>query len=294
MEISYTTHVPFHLEAVVKTHGWFQLVPFYWQEESKSLTWAMRDPSGIPVLVHIFQDSFSEKKSILKIKTDMDISKEAQTHIIKKFEHVFHLNLNLDEFYTLCKNNSILKDVPVKGMGRLMRSESVYEDVFKSICGTNIQWKQAVKIINTIGLQGECVAGTEYHVFPGPQQILNLGESFLREQGRAGYRSNYLIALCQRILAENSFDLPQKDLVPYFTNFKGIGKVTARYLAALYGDFSEMAVDSLVIAFMTKHHFNGEKPTERQIEAYYDKFGKWKYLAYWMEFILAGGWSPET
>ena len=33
---------PFNFEATLKTHGWFQLPPFYWDESSASLNWAVR------------------------------------------------------------------------------------------------------------------------------------------------------------------------------------------------------------------------------------------------------------
>jgi hypothetical protein len=82
-------------------------------------------------------------------------------------------------------------------------------------------------------------------------------------------------------------------LKDYFLGFKGIGKTTARYLAALYGDYSEMAVDSLVVSYMAKTYFNGKTPGDKQIRDVYEPFGRWKYLVYWMEFIEAEGWTPD-
>ena len=56
----------------------------------------------------------------------------------------------------------------------------------------------------------------------------------------------------------------------------------------------DMAIDSLVVKYMTEEHFNGIKPTNKQIEEFYDRFGTWRYLAYWMEFIVNQGWSPDA
>ncbi len=63
---------------------------------------------------------------------------------------------------------------------------------------------------------------------------------------------------------------------------------------ALYGHFDELAIDSLVVKYMTEQHFDGVKPTDRQINDFYDRFGAWRYLAYWMEFIVNEGWSPDA
>jgi hypothetical protein len=35
-----------------------------------------------------------------------------------------------------------------------------------------------------------------------------------------------------------------------------------------------------VCALVVKKYFNGHKPTDKEIAAVYDHWGKWKYLAY--------------
>lgn len=292
---------PFNLKATIKTHGWFQLAPFYWDEEKSALLWATKINGQSPILVTISQQSAFPKTVKINSSVAANITDKEREILIKRFRHIFNLDVDLADFYLMCKNHPLLNQVEVRGMGRLMRTESVYEDVFKSICGTNIQWKQAVKTINTISQLGDAVPGTEYHLFPSAQQILAKGESYLKDVGRVGYRSSYLFDLAERFvqgepaaLAVENGEIVGKDLFKYFLDFKGIGKVTAKYLSALYGYFEEMAVDSLVISYMRSRHFNGEIPTEKQIEEFYAKFGKWRYLAYWMEFIVADGWDPNS
>jgi hypothetical protein len=63
---------------------------------------------------------------------------------------------------------------------------------------------------------------------------------------------------------------------------------------ALHGHFAEMSIDSLVVKYMMERHFNGHRPTEKQIVEFYDRFGEWRYLAYWMEFIINEGWTPDA
>jgi 3-methyladenine DNA glycosylase/8-oxoguanine DNA glycosylase len=292
---------PFNLESVVKTHGWFQLVPFYWDNPNKALNWAVRLDHLDPTIIRITGRKKNQHTMLINFESAKKLNQKKQNILFKKFYHVFNLDLDLNEFYKICTKDSFLKQVSQRGMGRLMRCESVYEDIFKSICGTNVQWRQAVKMINTIAQIGEPVPGTEYRVFPEPEKILQYGETFLKDVGRVGYRSAYLMALCERMLSNES-DIHQiekgqlkgQELYQFFQSFKGIGQVTARYLAALYGSFENMAVDSLVLTYMGRTHFNGIKPTAKQIEDYYSKYGKWRYLAYWMEFILADGWNPDA
>lgn len=296
---SYNITIPFNLEATLKTHGWFQLTPFYWDDKSKILNWAVKINEK-PIWVTVRQVNAENNSTPLQFAVYTENSDPDEKTIINKFRHIFNLDLDLGEFYKISAKYPLLDQVKKRGMGRLMRAGSVYEDIFKSICGTNVQWKQAVKMINNIAQLGEPVTGTEYRIFPGPKVVLNAGEKFLKDVGRVGYRSSYLIELCQRFidgaseaLAVENGEKTGIELYKYFLGFKGIGKTTARYLSALYGYFEDMAVDSLVLSYMAKTHFSGEKPTEKQVEEFYAKFGRWRYLAYWMEFIIAGGWSPD-
>ncbi|OGC02272.1 hypothetical protein A2V82_16635 [candidate division KSB1 bacterium RBG_16_48_16] len=293
---------PFDLEATLKTHGWFQLAPFYWHEDEKKLTWAVKLKDKTPLRLDFSQQpgARSNNPAFIHVVADKPLTKEEKELAEQKFHHVFNLDVDLNPFYAICRNYPILNQVKKEGMGRVMRSESLYEDVFKSICGTNVQWKQAVKMTNTIASLGKSTRDGSFRVFPSPQDILKAGEPFLKDVGRVGYRSAYLMDLCHRfvngesraLLAEQG-KLSQKELAAYFLSFKGIGKITARYLLALYGHYEELAIDSLVISYMTERHFNGTRPTEQQILDFYAEFGKWRYLAYWMEFIISGGWVPD-
>ena len=302
MRFTHTVKKPFNFEATLKTHGWFELVPFYWDFNTKTLNWAIRLEKDHPLLVKISEkyQTLDKTHSEIEFILNNNVTDSVRDHIIYKFRYIFNLDLDLDPFYKMCTQYQALQQVPSAGIGRIMRSESVFEDIFKSICGTNVQWKQAVKMINTISQLGQAVTNTEYCAFPTPQQILKAGESWLKDVGRVGYRSGYLIELCERFVdsepiahrAENG-DMPAKELKSFFLSFKGIGKVTTNYLLALYGHFDDLAVDSLVISFMAQKHFNGTKPTEKQVKDFYAEFGQWRYLAYWMEFIMSGGWIPD-
>ena len=70
----------------------------------------------------------------------------------------------------------------------MLAGPSLYEDVVKSICGTNTTWRQAVVTINRIAALGRDDA------FPEPAGILRAGEDWLRAEARVGYRSAAIVA----------------------------------------------------------------------------------------------------
>lgn len=290
---------PFGFEAVLKTHGWFQLAPFHWDPVDSVLYWAMTTP-GVPLQVRLrFSSHATVMEPSLEVEVDSDLA-GIESEVAGRLRRVFNLDLDLADFYRICWQKPHLEPVPNKGMGRLMKAESVYEDVFKTICGSNIQWKQAVKVVNTIASHlGETPDGGLCTTFPRPRQVLEAGEDFLRQVGRVGYRAPYLLDLCRR--ADEDVDLGAPDLARvdeeecfrFFVGFQGIGKTGARFLSALNGHYHRMSVDSLVISYMKKTHFAGDTPSEKQVEEFYADFGRWRALAYWMEFILAGGWTPS-
>ncbi len=297
MMFEYFVTKPFDLANTVKSHGWFQLVPFYWDNSTNTLNWALNTSQNGPVAISIQEQESGSEQTKLLFKTHNNATAD-KDEIINQFHLVFNLDLNLSGFYKICSLHSTLKQLPQKGMGRLMRSPNVFQDVFKSICGTNVMWKQAVKMVNTIAELGDVVPGTSYRVFPTPQQILDASESYLKDTGRVGYRSAYLIELANRYMNENPETAYNHNTYPelfqFFVNHKGIGKVTARYLCALYGRFEELSIDSLVISYMTRTYFNGTKPETGQIEQIFEQYGEWKYLVYWMEFVLNKGWDPDA
>lgn len=291
MTFEYQISQPFDLENTLKSHGWFQLAPFYWNASLKQLSWITI--LDVPVKTDIKQIKRDESGTLLEFTADIQ-----KQEIIHRFEHIFNINLDLSAFYSLCKSHKVLSKIVPLGLGHLMRSESLYEDIFKSICGTNIQWNQAVKMINNIASVGPVVQD-KFHAFPSPQALLEKGESFLKRIGRVGYRSRYLLNCCERFekgernaeLAEKGL-LNRQELYRYFTGFSGIGPITANYLLALYGSFDRIAVDSFVLAYMQNTHF-GYKPSPDEVQEYYRDFGSWRYLAYWMEMIMNNGWNPS-
>lgn len=218
-----------------------------------------------------------------------------RTNLKKTVSHCLRMDEDYSGFYRLCDGNSVLAGAARNGAGRILRSPCVFEDLVKSICGTNIAWRQAVKMIHAISELADGNAGNGPKLFPYPEAILEAGEGWLRKRARAGYRAAYIIDLCEKVVAGeldlspvDRGELKGDDLKKFFMSIKGIGKSTAHYLLTLHGEYSCLYIDSSIHALMRK--MTGKEMGDDQIERRYRGFGEWKALAMWYEWFTHSGW----
>ena len=278
---------PFDLRLTVLSHGFCQVPPFEWSEADGVLTMAVKPGRGKPITARVG-----------RADGGVAVSTPGGAGLRKTAEIVSHC-LRLDEdyagFYSLCDKNERFRGASKAGVGRMLRSPSVFEDIVKSICGTNVAWRQAVRMIHAVCELGEEARGSRLRVFPGPEAILEAGPLWLRERARVGYRADYIIELCRRVVdgdldlgPVDSGELDSDELKRMFLSVKGIGKATCNYLLMLHGEYANLSIDSATRALMRK--ITGEEMTDRQIELRYADFGEWKALALWYEWMTASGW----
>ncbi len=215
----------------------------------------------------------------------------------KRVESVLRLNEDLSAFHRICRKQPQLKKIPKMGAGRIVRGSDLFADMVKGICGTNIAWKQAVKMMHKLASLAPSHPGRpELHSFPTPQEILDAGLGFLIDEVRAGYRAQYIYTLAEETasgaldpqalrVAEGRMD--SDELVKAYTRVKGIGKATAHYLLCMAGHYDRLAVDSAVINYCREHYFDGRKPEPREVEALFEPHGSWRALVWWFEFWQA-------
>src|SRR5678815_5696868 len=92
-----------------------------------------------------------------------------------------------------------------EGAGRLMRSQTVYEDVVKTICTTNTAWSGTVRMVSGIVEHlGEPALGAPSegpfgHAFPSPDAMAAAPESFYRDVARTCHRGAYLRSLAESV-----------------------------------------------------------------------------------------------
>jgi len=280
---------PVSLQAIVKAHGWWQCQPYRWREAEDALDVAARRWSGAVGEPLVFSISQGEGGSLLVYCPDAPSLNDAcaATAVI------CNLAWDLSGFYHRCRGDETLGDLEAMGAGRVMRGLDLFEDLAKAISFTNIRWSQAVVCINRLVRgSGTPIPGEDLWVFPTAGQILDFGLAGLTGCG-LGYRAAWVMDLARQVaddpmLLSRAPVLDGRALRRFFTGFLGIGPVTARYLAAMYGHFDELAVDSAVLAHVRQTHPDaGDTPGDAA--AWYHRYAPFDALAWMMEWALAQG-----
>jgi len=285
--------LPFHFEYTAYSHGWVLLLPNQWDRESQKLCRAERLSSGEVVLICITgNNSFKKPKIIIEVSHPKSLSKTELKEITTLVSHMFRLDENFQEFYRLCDQRGDQWKKLTQGLGRLLRSPSLFEDIVKTICTTNIQWGGTKRMIEElVNAFGEKFQGNPtLRAFPTPEAVAGVSLSSFSKRVRMGYRTEYVHLLARQMVSRKldpaSFfntDIPTPDLKKKLLGIKGIGNYAAATLLMLLGRYDELPTDTVFRDFVGKKYFKGKKISDKKAQSVYQSWGKWKYLAYWFE-----------
>ena len=215
------------------------------------------------------------------------------------------LDRDMNAFYAICRDHPVLHVIPEIGAGRGIRSACMAENVVKALCATNVNWTQAVKMINRIGQLGPCVGHfRSLNAWPTPREILRAGEKYLLDVCRVGYRAESILSFCQEVCDKRfdpaeldelarSPDVSSDDLLARLRSIRGIGPSSAHYLLSFLGRHDRLSIDSATVAHVARTHTNGRKPTYKRIEQIYAKYGEWKQSVWWYEHWLTWGTAKQ-
>lgn len=134
--------------------------------------------------------------------------------------------------------------------------------------------------------------------FPTPKALAGVSESYLRREIRSGYRSPYLLELAERVAAGKlnleswrTSTLPTDELYKHVLTVKGIGAYAAGNIMKLVGRYDYLGLDSWVRKQFSRLHRNGRKTSDASIEKYYQPYGIWKGLLFWLD--MTREWHTE-
>ena len=162
-----------------------------------------------------------------------------------------------------------------RGHGRFLRGSTFYEDFAKTVCTIQISWA------GTLRMAGALVDSLGVGTFPTPREVMDAGESGLRQVTRLGFRAPHLLASTERLLIGGLVDENgngAEDRIGYdeLIELPGIGPYAASHVAMLLHDYSRIPVDSAVSRFFRECH--GLEPA--QIEPYFEGWGRFRFLGY--------------
>lgn len=285
MEITLATPREFSFKRTIISHGWCQLLPFKIDDEKWQLTRTLDLQDASPVTITI-----SATRRALVIKMSRRLNQAATKKVVADVRHMLRLDDNIAEFYRLLSADNDFNWIPAQGAGRLLRSPTVFEDLVKMICTTNCSWaltqKMVTGLVENLGRQSTNGDRT----FPTPEAMALMPLKFYVNEVRAGYRSEYLKLLADRV-ASGELDveawltspLSTAELMKETRSVKGVGPYAAENLLKLLGRYDGLALDSWTRAKFFSVRNNGRKTTDKKIARYYSRFKEWRGLALWCD-----------
>jgi N-glycosylase/DNA lyase len=285
MEITIAIPNEFSFKRTVISHGWCQLLPFAIDREKWRLTRTLDLKGRSPVTI-----SLRATKRKLVVETSRSLNPAETKNVVADVRHMLRLDDNIEEFYQLLAEDNDFNWIPIEGAGRLLRSPTVFEDLVKMICTTNCSWALTEKMVTGLveNLGRESTTGNR--TFPRPEAMALMPVKFYVNEVRAGYRSEYLKELADRVAGgaldvEAWFQSPLNtaDLTKEMRGVKGVGPYAAENLLKLLGRYDGLALDSWTRARFFSIRNSGRKTTDKKIARYYSRFKEWRGLALWCD-----------
>jgi 3-methyladenine DNA glycosylase/8-oxoguanine DNA glycosylase len=227
-----------------------------------------------------------------------------QRAIVEGIRHLLRLDQDLSGLYALLATDPDLSWA-VTGAGRLMRGQSVFEDVVKTICTTNCAWSGTVRMVGALVRNlGDPARGepldTEHHAFPTPAAMAQADDAFYKDVVGAGYRGPYLRTLATAV-AEGALDLEalatvsadelsDAELEERLLALAGVGPYAAAHIMMLLGRHSRLVFDSWTRPTYAK--LAGRKAKDTTIARRFRRYGPWSGLAFWL--LITRDWVPEV
>jgi 3-methyladenine DNA glycosylase/8-oxoguanine DNA glycosylase len=292
--LSTSAPAPLDFVGTAYSHGWAVLEPNRWEADASLLLRTERLTSGRVVDLAIGEGRSSTSPRLRIEVTHLgELDSADAADVRRHVRRMFRLDQDMSPFHALCRQAGGRWEAVGRGLGRLLRSPTVFEDTVKTICTTNVQWggtrSMVRRIVASLGELGPETAGRSPRAFPTPEAIASADRAAL-ESARLGYRAPYVRELAERVAkgeldleALRDPDLPTAEIERRLRNIRGVGSYSAATLLMLVGRYDRLPVDSVFRAFVGDRYFAGERPADSEAAAVYAGWGKWKYLAYWFD-----------
>lgn len=282
------TPAGFRFWPTVTSHGWCDLHPFSSDDDSRTLTRIHRLSDG--AIIRLVLGAAADESIAVTVEGLPDgLSSAHKKELTHALTNAFNLDRDLSEFYALVRQFPRYHWIEHKAAGRMLAAPTVWEDLAKTLLTTNTTWNMTKQMNARLTGLGESYAD-EGHAFPTPQYIAAFNPDDLNAQVRAGYRGAYLHELATRITngeidVETWRDpaLPSAELYKRVKLLKGFGDYAAGSILKLLGHFDRLATDTECRAAYIRINNGIPAADDKEIAAYYEKFGQWRGLIQWMD-----------
>ncbi|NTU55802.1 MAG: hypothetical protein HGA79_06100, partial [Anaerolineales bacterium] len=177
---------PFNFTSVLNSHGWLQLAPFSYDENTNTVSYILHLSKG-----RVIELKMSDGKDGVNVETDR-LNKAEQKEVMDAVTWMFGLDMDFSAFYAASRAEPKLARAKKQALGRVLRSPTLFEDVVKTIFTTNTLWGATInmtrKLVDEFGspltggrvvpsdsdgrtLAPEASTGVETKSFPTPEAI---------------------------------------------------------------------------------------------------------------------------
>lgn len=290
MKLTLSARPPFNFLSVVDSHGWRQLAPFSYDEETQTLAYTLQLSTGR--VIEILMNDAGEGVGVQTGKLD----KSERREVAASVSWMFGLDMDFSPFYAAARTEPKLRRLKKLALGRVLRSPTLFEDVVKTILTTNTLWgatkNMTAKLVNELGAATSPTTslseGRNSKAFPTPEAIAASSPEFLREKVRVGYRANAIHELGGRV-ASGTFDLeglkrsqlPTLELRKELLKINGVGPYAAANLLLILGRSDFIPIDSWALKLVSHEWYDARPVTPKDVEKHFERWGKFKGLAFW-------------
>jgi 3-methyladenine DNA glycosylase/8-oxoguanine DNA glycosylase len=266
----------FSFDAVVRSHGWYDLPPFSYDADARVLETAV-DVSGAAAPLRFESDG-----AILRA-SGRGISARSLVRIAHR---VFSIDRDLAAFAQTLPSGGPLSRALERGGGRMLRAPAIFEDAVKMLFTTNCTWAatkgMVVRLIALAGIQGRA--------FPAAADVARFSSARLERDVRCGYRAPALARFARRV-ASGKLDLsrwedpqsPAAEVREEILAERGFGPYAAEGLLRIIGRHDFLALDSWTRQKYRRMYPGPAKKTDASIARRYARFGAHRGLAMWLD-----------
>jgi N-glycosylase/DNA lyase len=273
----------FDLSRIVMSHGWCQLAPTAYDDDRRVLHRTLDLPDAGPLTVSVHERSGRLEASWGRVKGTCDdrIAVKAQ------LRRMLAMDDDLTELYEHCRTVPTLAWVPASGLGRMLRSPTVFEDLAKTLATTNCSWSltklMCARLVASLGNEGP----EGERAFPSPNAVESAGEKHFTDVVRAGYRARAFVELAAAYdtLGTERWTDPAVDdatVLKEILALRGFGPYAAEGMLGLLGRPRGLAIDSWVRAKLPGL-LGRDAMTDAEIAEHFAPLGRWAGAGLWLE-----------
>ena len=270
----------FSFPHLVRSHGWAFLPPFDWCDEREVLMRPLRLSSGSVVNCRIRVESGQRSSGVhVTAPRGAGLTTSERRCVANQVTRMLRLGEDLSDFHRMCSEDALLAFAAESACGGMLRCPDAFEDLIKTVCTTNCDWRNTKSMCRSLcRLDGAS--------FPCPEAIVRMSVSELARAAPLGYRAKTVHHIA-RLFIDGKLPLDSWAEAGEFDRIRtallqipGVGSYCADHMLVLLGCYEHIPVDSEVLRYLRGTHFRGEPVSAQRAVSPYERYGRWRYLAY--------------